>query len=187
MATRAVTSTERSCRSMLAVALGLFLNLQAATPAWAWGRLGHRVISRLAEKQPEPESQGRDRGAARARRDAGRRLDLGRRAPAADCPRPPPGITSTSRSTNPVRRQVVGRRSQEGLRGRQDQRVQGDPEGQDQVGRGSPVRPAVPDPLRRGHAHADARRRQPRSRRERHPGPVLRSAARTCTASGTAA
>jgi nuclease S1 len=24
--------------------------VQTATPVWAWGRLGHRVISRLAEK-----------------------------------------------------------------------------------------------------------------------------------------
>ena len=28
-----------------------------ATPAWAWGRLGHRVISRLAEKHMTPEAK----------------------------------------------------------------------------------------------------------------------------------
>src|SRR5580658_7460012 len=28
-----------------------------ATPAWAWGRLGHRVISRLAEKHMTPAAK----------------------------------------------------------------------------------------------------------------------------------
>ncbi len=32
------------------VALSLLIALQAASPAWAWGRLGHRVISRLAKQ-----------------------------------------------------------------------------------------------------------------------------------------
>jgi hypothetical protein len=31
--------------------------LQTATPAWAWGRLGHRVIARLAEKHMTPEAK----------------------------------------------------------------------------------------------------------------------------------
>jgi nuclease S1 len=31
--------------------------LQSTTPAWAWGRLGHRVISRLAEKQLTPTAK----------------------------------------------------------------------------------------------------------------------------------
>jgi hypothetical protein len=30
--------------------LTLLIAVQSATPAWAWGRLGHRVISRLAEQ-----------------------------------------------------------------------------------------------------------------------------------------
>ena len=30
---------------------------QAESPAWAWGRLGHRVISRLAEKQLTPKAK----------------------------------------------------------------------------------------------------------------------------------
>jgi hypothetical protein len=38
------------CRSWFVVALTLLTALQSATPACAWGRLGHRVISRLAEK-----------------------------------------------------------------------------------------------------------------------------------------
>jgi hypothetical protein len=31
--------------------------LQSATPAWAWGRLGHRVIARLAEKHMTAEAK----------------------------------------------------------------------------------------------------------------------------------
>jgi hypothetical protein len=30
---------------------------QLATPAWTWGRLGHRVISRLAEKNLAPAAK----------------------------------------------------------------------------------------------------------------------------------
>jgi hypothetical protein len=37
--------------------LSLLIVLQTASPAWAWGRLGHRVISRLAEKQLSPEAK----------------------------------------------------------------------------------------------------------------------------------
>ncbi len=37
-------------RSWLVILLTLLIALQSATPAWAWGRLGHRVISRLAKK-----------------------------------------------------------------------------------------------------------------------------------------
>jgi hypothetical protein len=33
------------------VALSVAVNLQANTPLWAWGRLGHRVISQLAEQR----------------------------------------------------------------------------------------------------------------------------------------
>ena len=37
-------------RQRFVVALTLLIALQSATPAWAWGRLGHRVISQLAKK-----------------------------------------------------------------------------------------------------------------------------------------
>jgi len=37
-------------RSWLAFALALLVALQTAPPAWAWGRLGHRVTTRIAEK-----------------------------------------------------------------------------------------------------------------------------------------
>jgi nuclease S1 len=35
----------------------VLITLQTATPTWAWGRLGHRVISRLAEKHMTPASK----------------------------------------------------------------------------------------------------------------------------------
>jgi hypothetical protein len=42
----------RSPRQTLAIpSLALLVIPQAATPAWAWGRVGHRVISRISEKQ----------------------------------------------------------------------------------------------------------------------------------------
>ncbi len=34
---------------MLPITLALSIGLQSATPEFAWGRLGHRVISRLAK------------------------------------------------------------------------------------------------------------------------------------------
>jgi hypothetical protein len=39
------------------VVWALVLALQSATPAWAWGRLGHRVISRLAEQHLTPKAK----------------------------------------------------------------------------------------------------------------------------------
>jgi hypothetical protein len=39
------------------VALATLIALQSAPPTWAWGRLGHRVISRLAEKQLTPQAK----------------------------------------------------------------------------------------------------------------------------------
>jgi nuclease S1 len=38
-------------RRCFVIALTLLVALQFTPPAWVWGRLGHRVISRLAEKQ----------------------------------------------------------------------------------------------------------------------------------------
>jgi nuclease S1 len=46
-----------TCRSWFIVALTLSINLQSATPTWAWGRLGHRVISRIAEKNLSPKAK----------------------------------------------------------------------------------------------------------------------------------
>ncbi len=40
-----------------AVVLTLLAALKTATPAWAWGRLGHRVIARLAEQHMTPEAK----------------------------------------------------------------------------------------------------------------------------------
>jgi nuclease S1 len=40
----------RDRRSWIVTGLTLLVALQTAAPAWAWGRLGHRVISRIAEK-----------------------------------------------------------------------------------------------------------------------------------------
>ena len=47
----------RSRRSWLAIAVPLLLVLPTTTPAWAWGRLGHRVISRIAEKNLTPKTR----------------------------------------------------------------------------------------------------------------------------------
>ena len=44
-------------RSWSVVALALLIAFQATTPVWAWGRLGHRVIARLAEKHMTPEAK----------------------------------------------------------------------------------------------------------------------------------
>jgi hypothetical protein len=44
-------------RSCFVVAVTLLLALQPAAPVWAWGRLGHRVISRVAEKKLNPKAK----------------------------------------------------------------------------------------------------------------------------------
>jgi hypothetical protein len=44
-------------RSWFVAALTLIAALQAATPAWAWGRLGHRVIARFAERHMTTEAK----------------------------------------------------------------------------------------------------------------------------------
>jgi nuclease S1 len=46
-----------SYRSWFSVGLALLVALQTTTPACAWGRLGHRVISRLAEKRLTPKAE----------------------------------------------------------------------------------------------------------------------------------
>jgi hypothetical protein len=44
-------------RPWFIVALAVLIAVQSATPALAWGRLGHRVISRFAEKQLTPTAK----------------------------------------------------------------------------------------------------------------------------------
>jgi len=44
-------------RSRFTFAIALLFTVQTATPAWAWGRLGHRVISRLAEQRLTPKAK----------------------------------------------------------------------------------------------------------------------------------
>ena len=44
-------------RSWFTIAVAFCIALPTATPAWAWGRLGHRVISRIAEKQLTPQAK----------------------------------------------------------------------------------------------------------------------------------
>ena len=44
-------------RSWFVAALTVLFAWQSAPPAWAWGRLGHRVIARLAEKHMTPQAK----------------------------------------------------------------------------------------------------------------------------------
>lgn len=44
-------------RLRITFVLTLLIALQSATPAWAWGRLGHRVISRIAKKHLTPHAR----------------------------------------------------------------------------------------------------------------------------------
>jgi len=41
----------------ITVSVSFLVVLLTATPAWAWGRLGHRVISRLAERHLTPQAK----------------------------------------------------------------------------------------------------------------------------------
>jgi nuclease S1 len=44
-------------RRALVASLAILMVLQSASPAWAWGRLGHRVIANLAERHLSPEAK----------------------------------------------------------------------------------------------------------------------------------
>jgi nuclease S1 len=44
-------------RSWFVVTFTVLVALQSTTPIWAWGRLGHRVISRIAEKNLNPKAK----------------------------------------------------------------------------------------------------------------------------------
>jgi hypothetical protein len=54
---RSFNLSRSSRHASFVLAIALLLVLQSATPAWAWGRLGHRVISRLAEQQLTPQAK----------------------------------------------------------------------------------------------------------------------------------
>ena len=44
----------RHGRSFFVIALALLLLVQMPAPIWAWGRIDHRITSRLAEKRLNP-------------------------------------------------------------------------------------------------------------------------------------
>jgi hypothetical protein len=44
-------------RSLFVIALTLLAALQAAPPVWAWGRLGHRLTARIAERNLNPKAR----------------------------------------------------------------------------------------------------------------------------------
>jgi len=52
-----VKAARRRGRTLFVVFLALLVSLQMAAPAWAWGRLGHRVISRITEKKLNPKAK----------------------------------------------------------------------------------------------------------------------------------
>ncbi len=54
---RHVKADQRRGRSLFVSALALLLLFQVSAPVWAWGRLGHRVISKLAEKKLNPKAK----------------------------------------------------------------------------------------------------------------------------------
>lgn len=52
-----VQAGRRHDRPFFVTALALLVSLQMSAPAWAWGRLGHRVIARFAEKNLNPKAK----------------------------------------------------------------------------------------------------------------------------------
>ena len=50
-------SKRMTARSWFIAVLTLSAALQTATPAWAWGRLGHRLIARIAERNLTPQAK----------------------------------------------------------------------------------------------------------------------------------
>jgi nuclease S1 len=57
MKPRNILPSRTPSRPWFIVALAVLIAVQSATPALAWGRLGHRVISRLAEKNLTPAAK----------------------------------------------------------------------------------------------------------------------------------
>ncbi len=54
---RHVKTGRRRGRTLLVAALPLLISFQMSAPLWAWGRLGHRVISRIAENKLNPKAK----------------------------------------------------------------------------------------------------------------------------------
>jgi hypothetical protein len=50
-------TSRRNRRPWFVTTVVLLVSFQVATPAWAWGRLGHRVISRIAENHLTPKAK----------------------------------------------------------------------------------------------------------------------------------
>jgi nuclease S1 len=51
------STTRLPGRSRFVFAVALLVSLGSTAPTWAWGRLGHRVIARLADKQLTPTAR----------------------------------------------------------------------------------------------------------------------------------
>ena len=54
---RHVKAGRKRGRSLFVSALALLILFQVSAPVWAWGRLGHRVIAKLAEKKLNPKAK----------------------------------------------------------------------------------------------------------------------------------
>jgi nuclease S1 len=54
---RSIMPRRTPWRPWFIVALAVLIAVQSVTPVWAWGRLGHRVISRLAESHLTPNAK----------------------------------------------------------------------------------------------------------------------------------
>jgi len=52
-----VKAGRRRGRTLFVVSVALLVFFQISAPAWAWGRLGHRVISSIAEKKLNPKAK----------------------------------------------------------------------------------------------------------------------------------
>ena len=52
-----VKAGRRRGRTLFVVSVALLVFFQISAPAWAWGRLGHRVIAKLAEKKLNPKAK----------------------------------------------------------------------------------------------------------------------------------
>ena len=107
-------SRRRRRPASFVVGLALLIALQSATPVRAWGRLGHRVIARIAEGRLSPEAKRAIKAPlpeGESLADASTWADEHRR----EMPKTRPGTMSMFRSTNPSMtpsgRQTIPRRA----------------------------------------------------------------------------